>query len=135
MRTTSKKDMELYYSHPPGELRPVIIYTGATVYIQKDADLSRLIRMYKSNGRAIVEKRHECVEYSPVMLHPENITDHAPKEALEKELHRLQRDLNSSRLLSYIPGDTSEAEQNRQKERAEKLARFHEILDTLNGKG
>lgn len=55
-----------------------------------------------------------------------------PKEKLEKELHRLQRDLNSHRLLTYIPGDQSEEEQNRQRERAAKLARFHEILKILN---
>lgn len=58
-----------------------------------------------------------------------NIT---PKERLEKELHRLQRDLNSHRLLDYIPGDTSEEEKNRQAERAVKLARFNEILETLH---
>lgn len=56
-----------------------------------------------------------------------------PKEKLEKELHRLQRDLNSHRLLDYIPGDQSEEEQNRQRERAVKLARFNEILKILNG--
>ena len=53
-------------------------------------------------------------------------------EKLEKELHRLQRELNSHRLLDYIPGDTSEQEQNRQRERSSKLARFHEILSVLN---
>lgn len=56
-----------------------------------------------------------------------------PKEKLEKELRRLQRDLNSHRLLTYIPGDQSEEEQNRQRERAVKLARFNEILKILNG--
>ena len=53
-------------------------------------------------------------------------------EKLEKELRRLQRDLNSPRLSTYIPGDTSEQEQNRQRERSSKLARFHEILSVLN---
>ena len=56
-----------------------------------------------------------------------------PKEKLEKELRRLQRDLNSHRLLDYIPGDQSEEEQNRQRERAVKLARFNEISKILNG--
>ena len=56
-----------------------------------------------------------------------------PKEMLEKELHRLQRDLNSHRLLDYIPGDQSEEEKSRQRERASKLARFNEILKILNG--
>jgi valyl-tRNA synthetase len=55
-----------------------------------------------------------------------------PQEKLEKELHRLQRDLNSQRLLTYIPGDQSDEEKNRQAERASKLARFHEILAVLN---
>jgi hypothetical protein len=55
------------------------------------------------------------------------------KEKLEKELHRLQRDLNSHRLMTYIPGDTSEEETARQRERASKLARFYEILNILKG--
>jgi valyl-tRNA synthetase len=56
-----------------------------------------------------------------------------PKEKLEKELRRLQRDLNSHRLMTYIPGDTSEEEKARQRERASKLARFREVLTILNG--
>ena len=59
----------------------------------------------------------------------------SPKEKLEKELHRLQRDLNSHRLLTYILGDTSEEEQDRQRERASKLARFKEVLSLLNAMG
>jgi hypothetical protein len=51
----------------------------------------------------------------------------------EKELRRLQRDLNSHRLLTYIEGDQSEQEQARQRERAEKLARFNEVLVILRG--
>ena len=54
-----------------------------------------------------------------------------PTEKLEKELHRLQRELNSPRLMTYTPGDQSEQETNRQRERASKLARFNEILATL----
>ncbi len=54
------------------------------------------------------------------------------KEKLEKELHRLQRDLNSQRLLTYIPGDTSDEEIARQKERASKLKRFNEVLGLLH---
>lgn len=53
-------------------------------------------------------------------------------EKLLKELHRLQRELNSPRLLDYILGDQSEQEQARQRERASKLARFNEILKTLH---
>lgn len=54
------------------------------------------------------------------------------KDELLKELRRLQRELNSERLRTYILGDTSEAEQNRQKERAAKLARFNEVLELLH---
>lgn len=57
------------------------------------------------------------------------------EDKLLKELRRLQRDLNSHRLLDYIPGDQSEEEQNRQRERASKLARFNEILNVLHTKG
>ncbi len=53
------------------------------------------------------------------------------KTILEKELHRLQRDLNSSRLGTYREGDNSEEEKDRQTERAEKLDRFNEVLRLL----
>ena len=52
-------------------------------------------------------------------------------ENLQKELRKLQRELNSSRLYTYMEGDTSEAEMARQKERAEKMARFNEVLELL----
>lgn len=55
-----------------------------------------------------------------------------PEEKLVKELRRLQRDLNNPRLMTYIPGDQSEEEKNRQAERASKLARFNEILAVLH---
>lgn len=54
------------------------------------------------------------------------------KITLEKELHKLQRELNSPRLNSYRIGDESEEEKQRQTERATKLKRFNEILATLN---
>lgn len=54
------------------------------------------------------------------------------KDKLLKELHKLQRDLNSNRLSTYVPGDTSEQEISRQQERASKLARFNEVLSLLN---
>lgn len=54
------------------------------------------------------------------------------REKLLKELHKLQRELNSPRLMTYILGDESEEEKNRQKERSSKLARFNEILAVLN---
>jgi hypothetical protein len=52
-------------------------------------------------------------------------------EKLEKELRKLQRDLNSSRLGTYIEGDTSEEQMARNIEREVKLARFNEILKLL----
>ena len=54
------------------------------------------------------------------------------QENLEKELHKLQRDLNSSRLNTYFEGDSSEEEQARQRERESKLTRFNEVLKLLN---
>jgi hypothetical protein len=54
-----------------------------------------------------------------------------PREKLEKELIKLQRDLNSKRLITYREGDTSEEEMARQRERNVKLKRFNEILETL----
>jgi antirestriction protein len=53
------------------------------------------------------------------------------EENLLKELHKLQRDLNSSRLSQYREGDTSEEEMARQRERESKLARFNEVLQLL----
>ena len=50
---------------------------------------------------------------------------------LMKELQKLQRDLNSQRLSTYMEGDNSEEEIARQRERAAKLARFNEILELL----
>lgn len=54
------------------------------------------------------------------------------KESLLKELYRLQRELNGNRLGRYIIGDDSEEKKARQRERAEKLARFHKVLGQLN---
>ncbi len=50
------------------------------------------------------------------------------EEKLTKELHKLQRDLNSSRLSTYIEGDKSQKEMDRQRERQSKLARMSEVL-------
>ena len=56
----------------------------------------------------------------------------SPKEKMIKELQKLQRELNSSRLSQYREGDNSEQEMARQRERDSKLARFNEILEVLN---
>jgi len=52
-------------------------------------------------------------------------------ESLEKELRKLQRDLNSSRLGTYREGDNSEEALALRKEREVKLARFNEVLKLL----
>ena len=52
-------------------------------------------------------------------------------ESLTKELHRLQRELNSSRLQTYRLGDNSQEAKDRKKEREVKLARFNEVLKEL----
>ena len=52
-------------------------------------------------------------------------------ESLTKELHRLQRDLNSSRLQTYRLGDNSQEAKDRKNEREVKLARFNEVLKEL----
>jgi hypothetical protein len=53
------------------------------------------------------------------------------KEKLTKELLKLQRELNSSRLRTYIEGDTSEEQMARFREREVKIKRFNEILEIL----
>lgn len=52
-------------------------------------------------------------------------------ESLEKELRKLQRDLNSRRLSTYMEGDNSEEALALKKEREIKLARFNEVLKLL----
>ena len=54
------------------------------------------------------------------------------EESLLKELHKLQRDLNSNRLSTYREGDNSEEEIARKRERASKMARFEEVRRLLN---
>lgn len=55
-------------------------------------------------------------------------------ESLEKELRKLQRDLNSSRLGTYREGDVSDEAKALRKEREVKLARFNEVLQLLREK-
>lgn len=61
------------------------------------------------------------------------VDEYKPKivSDLEKELSRLQRDLNSSRLQTYIEGDNSEEAIALRKEREAKLERFNEVLKLL----
>jgi predicted ABC-type ATPase len=51
---------------------------------------------------------------------------------LLKELNKLQRDLNSSRLSTYNEGDDSDEANALKRERESKLTRFNEVLATLN---
>lgn len=55
-----------------------------------------------------------------------------PTQYLLKELHKLQRDLNSSRLNTYREGDNSEEAIALKKEREVKNIRFKEVLKELN---
>ena len=52
-------------------------------------------------------------------------------ESLKKELFRLQRELNSSRLQTYRLGDVSQEAIDRKNEREVKLNRFNEVLKQL----
>jgi hypothetical protein len=54
------------------------------------------------------------------------------QESLLKELHKLQRYLNSNRLRTYNEGDESAEEFARQRERAAKLKRFDAVRELLN---
>jgi hypothetical protein len=74
-------------------------------------------------------KKYPKLEDGGYMAKGGNIT---PKEKMIKELQKLQRELNSSRLSQYREGDESDNEKSRQRERASKLARFNEILDVLH---
>lgn len=58
-------------------------------------------------------------------------SDYKSPEDLEKELHRLQRELNSKRLSTYREGDNSKEEKDRIEERNQKLKRFNEVLSEL----
>jgi len=85
MTTTNKKDMEKHYAQPASDLIPVRLNSDVIVYIKNKSDLSgnHLIRMYGSDGTAIVEKRYKCKEYTPVMLHPDNICNPAETETTD----------------------------------------------------
>ena len=50
---------------------------------------------------------------------------------LLKELNKLQRDLNSSRLRTYNEGDDSDEAKALRRERESKLTRFNEVLALL----
>ena len=76
-------------------------------------------------------KRISKEEYEANVRRGEEYAKGGVTENLVKELHKLQRELNSSRLSTYKEGDNSPEEQARQRERASKLARFNEVLQLL----
>ena len=55
-------------------------------------------------------------------------------DPLEKRVQKLQRELNSPRLRTFIEGDDSEEQKAREKEREEKLKEFYEVLAELRQK-
>jgi hypothetical protein len=84
-------------------------------------------------SRARAEMQKEGIEFKNggMMADGGGISN---EEKLLKELYKLQRELNSSRLQTYKLGDTSDEEMARQRERASKLERFNEVLKELNDK-
>lgn len=80
--------------------------------------------------RERIEKRVKDFwdDYDPLT---HNFANGGPIDNLQKELHKLQRDLNSSRLSTYTDGDNSPEEMDRKNEREIKLARFNEVLQLL----
>ena len=99
--------------------------------------------MYKKGGSVTNERRYVNkgedyeVRYSKPILRRKgyqgkrDFAGGGRVESLTKELHRLQRELNSSRLQTYRLGDNSQEAKDRKKEREVKLARFNEVLKEL----
>lgn len=98
---------------------PVILYTNGGVDLH-----------------SITEGKHKNIQvvkvaYGEFSGNSDEYAKGGTVESLEKELRKLQRDLMSYRLSTYIEGDKSEEEKARKKEREVKLARFNEVLDLL----
>jgi hypothetical protein len=77
------------------------------------------------------EKAYDVVMRETDDLYKRGGVAETQQEKLTKELLKLQRDLNSSRLRTYKEGDTSEQEMARRRERESKLTRFNEVLGLL----
>jgi hypothetical protein len=105
-----------------------------------DAKIEKFLEELKKDGYSIKKKSYS--DFTSVMgVKKMNKLEHGgymakggEVENLEKELRKLQRELNSGRLRTYREGDKSEEEMNRQKERAEKMARFYEVLKLFREK-
>lgn len=101
---------------------PVILYTNAGVDLH-----------------SITEGKHKNIQvvkvpYGEFSGNSDEYSKGGTVESLEKELRKLQRDLNSHRLSTYTEGDESEEQKALNKEREVKLARFHEVLGLLREK-
>ena len=136
-RYTAHQDTRIFLQPISGGSSVTITYSvrvkGATIYSLDIDGVSPKIVELRDDGQIItVENGKETVaELGERKFAKGGGTG---KEELEKELHKLQRDLNSPRLSTYLEGDTSEEEVARQKERKIKKARFDEILKLLNDK-
>jgi antirestriction protein len=90
-------------------------------------------RISKKTGRVYYEYRDSKTDrLSP--NYPKNapyLAGGGEIESLKKELYRLQRELNSSRLQTYRLGDVSQEAIDRKNEREVKLNRFNEVLKQL----
>jgi hypothetical protein len=122
-------------------------YAGGGEIESKIEDLQSVIdgdfpQFAKDKAKEEIEKLKKELHESKESKHKEKSDEKVsgteskskPKSDLEKELHRLQRDLNSNRLNTYIQGDNSEEAKAIQRERASKLTRFNEVLALLNKK-
>lgn len=83
----------------------------------------------------LAKVQRATVDLSDVTHYLDGKTEYANggvTDNLLRELNRLQKDLNSSRLSTYLQGDTSKEEEARQRERQSKVNRFYEVLKLLN---
>jgi antirestriction protein len=100
-------------------------------------DLGRdAVRQAKPVGKRMSESGNVYYEYRANKTDRKTYGKYAFKdggrvESLTKELYRLQRELNSSRLQTYRLGDVSQEAMDRKNEREVKLARFNEVLKEL----
>ena len=112
------------------------LYKPSTSYII-DNKTKKIVSIHNTPYEAIKE-RDEKYPYFKVHYEINSekqksmMSNGGTTQNLEKELKRLQRELNSHRLSTYMEGDYSEDEMARRREREVKLARFNEILKLLN---
>jgi hypothetical protein len=103
------------------------LFKGSTVVLYTNAGVDL---------HSITEGKHKNIQvvkvaYGEFSGNSDEYAKGGTVESLEKELRKLQRDLNSHRLSTYMEGDESEERKALNKEREVKLARFNEVLDLL----